>query len=174
VARQDRCFTFLRLDGVTAAFEKRGGKHGYLFWMLTNTRPNPATVVVRLEGGRVCCGLLCCPFKSWGAPHRWAWLAAPRGVRDPSHITLSGTGRHESTRYWDVIPGKPDHFAAPGWLVLLSSCHPTDWRIYLPLTMRNGISVQDKIGSIGQCIVVGSLCSPASCVPWIPSARISG
>ena len=52
VARQDRCFVF-RLDGVTAAFEERGGERSCLLRTLTNTRPTPATVVVRLEGGWV-------------------------------------------------------------------------------------------------------------------------
>ncbi len=50
--RQNRYFAF-RLDGVTAALEKRGKERGYLLHTLTNTRPAPATVVVQLWGERV-------------------------------------------------------------------------------------------------------------------------
>lgn len=53
VARQDRCFAF-RVGGVTAALEERerGGEHSCMLWTLTNTWPTPATIVVRLQGGR--------------------------------------------------------------------------------------------------------------------------
>ena len=47
-AGQDRCFIF-RLDGVTAAFEKRGGESCCLVWTLANARPTPAAVVLRLR-----------------------------------------------------------------------------------------------------------------------------
>lgn len=49
---QARSFA-LRLDGVPAALEKRNRKHSHLLLVLTNTRPTPATVIVRSQGARV-------------------------------------------------------------------------------------------------------------------------
>jgi len=52
VAGQDRCFA-LRLAKFTAALKKRGGRCSCLLRTLTNTRPPSATVVVRLQRGRL-------------------------------------------------------------------------------------------------------------------------
>jgi hypothetical protein len=54
VARRDGCFAVCR-EGVTAALEERerGREHNCLLRTLTNTRPTPATVVVRLQERQV-------------------------------------------------------------------------------------------------------------------------
>jgi hypothetical protein len=64
VARQDRSST-LRLDGIVVAFEQCETGQGCLLRTLTNTRPTPATVVVRLRGGKLV-RLALLPFQKTG------------------------------------------------------------------------------------------------------------
>jgi len=91
VAKQDRYFAF-RLDGVTAAFEERGGERGCLLRTLTNTRPTPATVVVRLPGGGGGAACFAALSEVGGLPTAGGGLRSPDRVRYLRRRVVAGRG----------------------------------------------------------------------------------